>query len=221
MQKSKPAWDEWLGTRFVAALVMMAGAARAEDSPSPVTIADLAGYREALNGKPEGEAIPATFASIWAKPEDYRGKRVRVEGRIARAFHQGPVGTFPPLSEMWVESAKGNPMCLVFADATNKAPPRIGDEVEFVGTFLRLIPYQGSTALLAPLIVGDRPPVRLAQVPKTQRSLSGLSTTDWLLGTAAGVVVIGVLLTRHLKRPVSRADVGKLLDRPPEFEDAQ
>lgn len=210
-----------IASGIVSGLVVTAvivGAVRAQDAP--LTIADLARYRDALDGKPHGEPAAASFRAMWAQPERFQGKRVKVDGRVVRIFRQGAVGTFPPLTEAWTVSQAGDPLCLVFAAQPDKPTPRVGDEVEFTGTFLRLIPYEGKDSRrLAPLIVGDRPPAPLTY-PQTKKALArGLSKADWAVGLAAGLVVVGILLGRHLKRPASPTADIQALDRPPEFND--
>jgi hypothetical protein len=190
---------------------------RADDRP--LTIADLAGYREALDGKPGGEPASVGFRDLWAQADRYRGKRVRVEGHVARIFHQPSVGRFPPLAEVWAVSPAGDPLCLVFAEKPGTPAPHMGDEIGFVGTFLRLIPYEGSDAKrLAPLIVGDKPP---APPPRPRQGTEGpgRSAIDWLVGPALGMIVVALLLARHLRRPVSPLQDLERLEPPPQFVD--
>ena len=89
---------------------------------SGLTLSDLAAYRAALEGKaePTGPAVAVTFRELWDHPERYQGRRVRVEGRVARRFRQGAFGTFPPLVEAWAVSPAGDPFCLVFPASTGK-----------------------------------------------------------------------------------------------------
>ena len=61
--------------------------ARGDDSEGTgLTLADLVPYRAALEGKPAGTAVAVTFRALWDHPEQYQGRRVQVEGRIARRF---------------------------------------------------------------------------------------------------------------------------------------
>jgi hypothetical protein len=157
-----------------------------------LNLADLAGYRAALSGRataddarPSDPPAPVRFRDLWERSGDFQGRRVTVRGRVERIFRQGPVGSFPPLAELWITSEAGDPFCLVFplpqatagdspnhdpaaqpaADsgpATRASPPHVpelGRTVRFTGTFLKLVQYAASDgARLAPLIVGDRPP---------------------------------------------------------------
>jgi hypothetical protein len=146
-------------------------------------LADLPAEHAALSGKatidgPEAHALPQTvpFRELWNHPETWRGRRVRVQGTIARVFRQGAVGSFPPLVEAWLSTPEGDLLCVVFPQEdrrgqkthTDTVPaqktrdelaPEPGRRVTFTGTFLKTIRYPAADlARLAPLIVGDRPP---------------------------------------------------------------
>ncbi|MFI5461505.1 MAG: hypothetical protein ACHRXM_39435 [Isosphaerales bacterium] len=91
------------------------------ETQQQLTLVDLAGYRAALSGKataedPRAGDPPArvVFKDVWNRPDLFRGRRVTVQGRIVRVFRQGPVGSFPPLAEVWIASPSGDPFCLVF-----------------------------------------------------------------------------------------------------------
>ena len=100
------------------------------------------------------------FKDLWNRPDVFRGRRVTVQGRVARIFRQGPVGSFPPLAEVWITSPAGDPFCVVFPAARSiddmrrlaviepmdrsQAPrdadradvmPELGRTVRFTGTF--------------------------------------------------------------------------------------
>ena len=84
-------------------------------------LADLPAEHAALAGKatidgPEAHAPPqtVTFRDLWNHPETWRGRRVRVQGTIARVFRQGAVGSFPPLAEAWLSTPEGDLLCVVF-----------------------------------------------------------------------------------------------------------
>ena len=86
-----------------------------------LTLADLAGYRAALSGKPTADSARASdppvetkFKDLWNRPRCFRGRRVSVQGHVARVFRQGPVGSFPALAEVWITSPAGDPFCVVF-----------------------------------------------------------------------------------------------------------
>jgi hypothetical protein len=162
------------------------------NSDDRLGLADLPAEHAALAGKatidgPEAHAPPqsVTFRELWNHPEAWRGRRVRVQGTIARVFRQGAVGSFPPLVEAWLSTPEGDLVCLVFPQEasgqkthSNAGPARKtrnepaaarelepepalepGRRVTFTGTFLKTIRYPAADlARLAPLIVGDRPP---------------------------------------------------------------
>ena len=85
-----------------------------------LSLADLAGYRAALSGKPIAvDARPSDppaevkFKDLWNRPDTFRGRRITIQGRVSRIFRQGPVGTFPSLAEVWITSPAGDPFCAV------------------------------------------------------------------------------------------------------------
>ncbi len=169
-----------------------------DDTSHQLSLADLAGYRAALSGKPTADQARATdppaevkFKDLWDHPDVFQGRRVVVQGRVVRTFRQGPVGSFPPLAEVWITSPAGDPFCVVFPrpgasdgkeagsiklkatppektarDATSEEMPRAGGMVRFTGTFLKMVRYAGAdTTRLAPLVVGDRTPVLISSEP--------------------------------------------------------
>ena len=188
----------------------------------PLTIADLAAYRAALQPSHSAKTAPVpkvTFRDLWNHPERFRGNRVQVEGKLARRFRQGKVGEFPPLVENWVFSAAGEPLCFVHPEpeAKQEGLPKLGDMVRFEGTYLRTISYQGSdVARLAPLIVGSAP----LSVTSTTLGLKGSSfrkwSVDWPFGLAVAAVVALVLGRQHLKGAFSNPP-RRPIEPPPEF----
>jgi hypothetical protein len=159
-----------------------------------LSLADLAGYRAALSGRPTADLAKASdapvqvkFRDLWNRQDVFRGRRITIDGQVARIFRQGPVGSFPPLAEVWITSPVGDPFCVVCpqpqsAEVNNPAVaaleerkpeldrtaslPEIGKSVRFTGTFLKMVRYTGGDgARLAPLIVGDRLPVASAPNP--------------------------------------------------------
>ena len=176
------------------------------NSDDRLGLADLPAEHAALSGKatidgPEAHAPPqtVTFRDLWNHPETWRGRRVHVQGTIARVFRQGAVGSFPPLSEAWLSTPEGDLLCVVFpqedrrgqkthshagpAGKTHDEPaPEPGRRVTFTGTFLKTIRYPADDlARLAPLIVGDRPPTITKETavggePSTARALQATQT---------------------------------------------
>jgi hypothetical protein len=178
-----------LALALFARLSPASGQTDKPDEGDRLGLADLPAEHAALAGKatidgPEADAPPqsVTFRELWNHPEAWRGRRVRVQGTIARVFRQGAVGSFPPLAEAWLSTPEGDLLCLVFpqqdrrgqktdstagpAQKTRDEPPPArelesepGRRVTFTGTFLKTIRYPAADlARLAPLIVGDRPP---------------------------------------------------------------
>lgn len=170
-------------------LEVEAGAVDESRDQDRLGLADLAAYRAALAGRATGDRARSSdppvrvgFRELWKAPDDYRGRRVTVRGRVERTFRQGAVGSFPPLVEAWVFTASGDPLCVVYARSgadegaveagrekgpapgQGRHPLPLGDRaagqsVEFTGTFLKMVRYAaGDGDRLAPLIVGDRSP---------------------------------------------------------------
>ena len=188
---------------------------RAVADDSPLTIVDLEAYRVALATRAESSAPLVRFRDLWDRPEVYAGRPVRVEGRVARLFRQPRLGEFPPLVEVWVVSGVGDPFCLVFPQAEGRPTPELGTSIGFSGTFLRRIEYRGGdSSRVAPLIVGPGPPATLAD--RSEVEASSWSTTDWVLGLGASMVVATLLARRHLARPAAPTPVH---GPPPEFLD--
>lgn len=193
----------WSLLRTIFVCAILASNARAADQ-GPLGIADLAAYQAALSGRSEhGETpVAVTFDALWKTPEKYQGHRVEIAGTIVRRFRQGAYGVFPPLEEVWVASPSGNPLCLVCPSGA-PAPCRLGDTVRFTGTYLKRVQYQGGDVpRLAPLIVGEGPPVVLKAAPvSSNQAAGGLSVVDWTVGLVVTALVVLVLGRQHLRRP--------------------
>ncbi len=207
-----------------------------------LSLADLAHYRAALSGKAstsDGGASDQVrrvrFKDLWTRPEAFRGRRVIIEGRVQRCFRQGPIGSFPALAEIWVASPAGDLFCLVVpqengpggppgnADGVNgRTTPqqvaKLGQRVQFTGTFLKTIRYaSGDSARLAPLIVGNQPPVPVQEnvrVPGlgaiSPRQAIGRWTGSpvyWLLATTLALLAMGMLARWHLRSPFDRIEL--------------
>ena len=216
---------------LLVAIAIVIGPLRARAGEPALTIADLAAYRAALSGSAsarKGETPPVAvgFRELWDRPEAYQGKRVRVQARVARRFHQGAFGTFPQLAEVWAVSPSGDPFCLVYPEPKGRSPraPEPTGTVRFVGTFLKQVRYEGRDgARLAPLIVGTEPPTALGPEPVAATIASpSIPWLDWTIGLLAAAVVVVVLASQYLRRPVrlrrgSRLNPG--LEPPPVFEE--
>jgi hypothetical protein len=204
-----------------------------DDLETRLGLADLAAYRAALSGKTTAadahaaEPVPpVTFRDLWDHPETWRGRRVQVQGKVARIFRQDAVGGFPPLAEAWLSTPEGDLFCTVFPTAGVADP---GQNVTFTGRFLRTIRYAGSDQpRLAPWIVGDRPPSSVALAPRASepaaaattfraigsspepewerqmgRRFESWSPAAWMLGIALGLAGAGVLAWLHVRRPLA------------------
>jgi hypothetical protein len=193
-----------------------------------LSLADLAGYRAALSGKPTADdarasdpPTPVKFKDLWNRPDAFRGRRITIQGRVSRIFRQGPVGTFPPLAEVWITSPAGDPVCVVCpqpgstddpatglqAAAGEKAlpleekqrnaerggaMPELGRTVRFTGTFLKMVSYAGGDgARLAPLVVGDRVPMAIASKPAADHSSSEEADLDRTGGNRHSRIALG------------------------------
>ena len=233
-----------------------------DDLESRLGLADLTDYRAALAGKSiadgagaSGPPRPVSFRDLWDHSETWSGQRVQVDGRVVRVFRQGAVGSFPPLVEAWLATPAGDLFCVEFPWQAN---PQGKDEsfkparrVRFTGTFLKTIRYSaGDQERLAPLIVGDRPPVASEKVsvsepasasalramgasPTTRqeakRSLNAWSPAALVLALVLGLLAALALAWRHLhgrpsaRRPGTsrpRSD-GDLADLPLEFVETE
>jgi hypothetical protein len=227
--------------QLTAAFLMALGAglgscqcssAQDSDTLNPLDLADLEGYRAALAPKLSAKGgdraeptVRASSSDLLNRPDQFRGHRVTVSGRIVRIFRQGSVGTFPPLAEIWIASTAGEPFCLI-APQERGSIPLPGQAVQFTGTFLRLIRYEAKRGnRLAPLVVGDRPPLALSDRARRQRSPGadrptsgdafsgqgftrwGLSASSWALGLALAALAGGVIVWQHLRAPPGQAPV--------------
>ncbi len=205
--------------RAALAVVLLAGwtlAGRARDD-GPLSLADLSAYRAAIDPVKPGapDAKPAGFRDLWDRPAEFQGRRVAIRGRVERVFHQGAVGEFPALAEVWLIDPATDPMCLVFPESPDQPAPKPGDRVQFEGMFLRRIRYRGGDVdRLAPLVVGPGPPsVESPAAPERPGSTPPFE--EVIAAVLAGMVVLA-LLRAHLRRPVRRP----IVDAPlPEFQD--
>jgi hypothetical protein len=209
------------------------------ESTHQLSLTDLAKYRAALAGKATADDArssdtPArvSFKDLWNRPDALRGRRVILEGRVQRIFRQGPLGSFPALAEIWIASPAGDPSCLVVPQQSGTGSPPVSDDdlegratpqralklgqtVRFTGTFLKMILYAaGDGGRLAPLVVGDQPPVPVPADAKANRASSftldnvvGLWTRSpgsWLVALTLALLAAGVLARQHLRAPMRR-----------------
>jgi hypothetical protein len=214
-----------------------------DGSAHQLSLADLVKYHAALSGKvtvndarASHTAVQVVFQDLWNRPEAFRGRRVIVEGRVQRIFRQGPIGDFPALAEIWIASPASNPFCLVVPQEsvparrsvndqsldpakTSQQMPKLGQLVRFTGTFLKVVRFSaGDGARLAPLVVGDQPPVPVRDVTAANGSRS-FSANDpgswwaksrgswWLLGLTLALVAAGALARRHLRLQAHQTEI--------------
>ena len=181
-----------------------------------LSLIDLPAYKAALDGRDESKSVPVTFRELWERPKDYRGRRVRVEGRIVRHFQAPASGELPPRVELWLATANNDVMCVVFPEPgrSEQFPENLSVAME--GTSLGLVRYSGGeVARYAPLIVGCRVPSRITNDSTAPRAM-GWQRTDWFLAALALVIAAMLLARAHLRRPARpRIEIGP----PIEFED--
>lgn len=202
-------------TVLVLAVLLARSTSAGEDGP--LTIADLAAHRAALDPSATGgEAKAVTFRDLWDRPAEHRGGRVTVSGRVRAVFHRPSFGSFPPLAEVWAFTPSQDPLCLVFPESGAAKAPRVGAEVRFEGTFLRRVRYNGGDGdRLAPLVVGPAPPRSEVSPPPAGAGPSGQGVDRAFLLVVVGVVALAILRVR-LRRPGAMSvDVGP----PPQFRD--
>ncbi len=177
--------------------------------PTPLTSpTDQAGYWEAIEGIGDDQpAEPVGFRDLWELADEYRGRRVRVEGRVERRFRQGPAQGQPALTESWVFSPAMDPLCLVYPEPEEESPPP-GSGVRFEGTFLGHVRYDGSDVpRLAPLIAGSAPPSLLSGPPSEGAPRPVVDTftpLGWVVGGIAAGMVVMLLLRQMMNRPFRR-----------------
>jgi len=102
--------------------------------------------------------------------------------------------------------------------------PGLGQSIQFTGTFLKLVRYAANGgARLAPLVVGDRPPVLISNDADGVRSPSvslrsngdsapdeslerwAWSSVSWALGLTLAALAAGMKMCQHLRAPCRRA----------------
>lgn len=177
----------------------------AGETPAPIEPADYptmeAAFAEPSSARP---AAPVTFRALWSDPAAYQGQLVVIRGRVARRFAQPPIGHFPALNEDWVFDDQQNPFCVVSFQEHTQA--KVGDQVEFTGTFLRLAQYRAHDGeRLAPVLAGAKGPARITAPPAPTATPAADSTGwDQLLAIILGLFVIVLLGLQHVRRPVRR-----------------
>jgi hypothetical protein len=224
MNTRRQFWAALLGLFIAGVGTLSRSFAEQADSPDPLGLADLPGYRAALVGEGSAEGASAanlskrvSFQDLSTRPDRYRGRRVTVQGRIVRIFRQGSLGSFPPLAEIWIASTGSDLACLV-SPQDRGAIPELGKSIRFTGTFLKLVRYAAKGGShLAPLVVGDQPPVLVPKSaegprfgPLDRRSTASTrnarlrerwewSLSSWALGLSLAALAAGVIVCQHLR----------------------
>lgn len=192
------------GGRSLAAaaliLAVVAPAATARQDDAPLGLTDLAAEHEALSGKFDAATPPraATFRALWDRPDEFRGVRVRVAGRVVRIFRQDAVGSFPALVEAWIEEPPGDLLCLVFPAPDREAGVAKGASVAFTGVYLRRVRYQAEGERLTPLIVGPDAPSVVKPAPRDEPEADARPISDWPGPVATVGLFIGLALIAGL-----------------------
>ncbi|OJW13708.1 MAG: hypothetical protein BGO49_29735 [Planctomycetales bacterium 71-10] len=193
---------------LAAALMLLGARPSPAQDDAALGLGDLAAEHDALSGKGDGASpVSATFRDLWDRPDEFRGRRVRVVGRVVRTFRQDAVGSFPALVEAWIEQPPGDLLCLVFPAPTRGADSWKGATVQFVGVSLRRVRYKAEGERLAPLIVGPEAPTIEEPAPTAmpESPPEGWSGPMAVVGLLAGMVAISALLAwRTLAAPSHR-----------------
>lgn len=168
MQRSVLLWAT-RGTTW-GLIIATVSACFAQAGAGPLDLTDLPALRQAIEDEPPRvPPVIATFRELWDDSKALLGRPVIVEGRVVRLFHQGPVGEFPALVEIWLATPAGDVLCATCPEHTPTDPnatpiPQIGQWVEFIGTYFRKIGYPARDGTrIAPLVVGSRAPVVVEQ----------------------------------------------------------
>lgn len=173
---------------------------------APLGLGDLAAEHDALAGKgaDSGPAVAASFRDLWERPDEFRGRRVRIDGRVVRTFRQDDVGSFPALVEAWIEQPPGDLLCVVFPAPTRAVETWKGATVSFEGVYLRRVRYKAEGDRLAPLVVGPAAPTVEKPAPAEPTEPP---TADWpnpaaIVGFLAATAALGAVLAwRSLAAP--------------------
>lgn len=187
-------------------LVALAVPCRAQNSdvPGRLDLGDLPAYRKALDSQPAADPpVAASFHDLWDHPRALQGRRVVVEGRIVRMFHQGPVGEFPALVELWLAAAAGDLMCATCPEPEAELLPQSGQWVAFTGTYFRRITYPARDGpRSAPLLVGPGPPIKVEKHAQSAPRPEPGPASAWTplgFGVVLGISVLACAVAWRLR----------------------
>jgi hypothetical protein len=176
----------------------------ADNDGSPLGPVDLPAYQAALKSDETQPAARVTFLDLWKRPNEFRGRRVQVEGKVVLRFRQDAVAEFPALEETWLVLNGDNLVCCVFPQVPGRKPTPANARVRFTGTFLKLVRYPGGDVeRLAPLIVGPKPPDLIGRAPANVPRFA-YHWLDWTIGLAIAGGVALTLALQHLRRVPTR-----------------
>ncbi|MCI0380373.1 MAG: hypothetical protein L0215_22540 [Gemmataceae bacterium] len=155
-----------------------------------------------------------TFAHLWNKPDDYRGKVVALEGRLVRvrrweATQEAQAEGVKYVYEGWVfgPTRGSHPYWIVFTVLPDglKESEKMDRYVTFYGYFLKNVKYKSESGERdTPLLVG--PTVILTKAPDTGASSTAFPI-EMLFGAVGliAVVTIGFLILSWYLRRGDRA----------------
>ncbi|RLS59382.1 MAG: hypothetical protein DWH91_00285 [Planctomycetota bacterium] len=149
------------------------------------------------------------LTQLWAEPENYRGKLLRLRLNVRRVLKytpsENPLGVTVCYEAMgWTDESKSIPYTVVFTELPPGLPvgAKVESEVIFVGYFFKIMTYQtfDDKARGTPLLMGRlrsiAPQKAGGPPPATSRELA-------IVGMLGAVLIGGViLLQRKKKRPV-------------------
>ena len=122
-------------------------------------------------------AVRVVFKDLWNRPEAFRGRRVIVKGRVNGSFARGRSVIFPPWRKSGLLHRRRSVLpgrsagrrrrqacpSTITTRGLQTTPQDCQSSAkwfEFTGTFLKMVRYSaGDGDRLAPLVVGDQPPV--------------------------------------------------------------
>ncbi|MCI0642059.1 MAG: hypothetical protein L0Y72_07055 [Gemmataceae bacterium] len=152
-----------------------------------------------------------TFAHLWNKPDDYRGKVVALEGKLVRvrrweATQEAQAEGVKYVYEGWVfgPTRKAPPYWIVFTVLPDglKESEKMDRYVTFYGYFLKKVKYKSESGDRdTPLLVG--PSVMLTKAPDTDEGSSTAFPIEMLFGAVALVAIVTVgflVLSWYLRR---------------------
>lgn len=145
-----------------------------------------------------GESV--TFAQIYSQPKAFRGRRVRIAGRVRRLQEvPAPANALgiERFWQAWLEPAGGpaSPVVVYFLTLPDDVPTGMRVDVPVVveGVFFKRWAYQASDAIrLAPLLMADAP----GRPPRIVAGSGTSPVVGWALATIAALVATTLVTLR-------------------------